>query len=71
MMVDYATVQLHRETKERLAALRRPGESFDAAVQRLLDAAVAAEEAAFFDELDAAYLDKAHHVALDDAWPTS
>lgn len=56
-MVEYATLQLHKETKDRLASLRRPGESFDAAVRRMMDDAMRAEERAFLDELDAMYED--------------
>lgn len=57
MMVEYATVQLHKATKERLASLRRPGESYDEAVNRLLRDAQKAEETEFFAELDAMYTD--------------
>ncbi len=58
-MVEYATVQLHAQTKARLAQLRQPGESFDAAVQRLLDTVVSAQETEFLAELDRMYEDDA------------
>lgn len=56
-MVEYATLQVHRETKERLASFRRPGESFDATVSRILDTMILAEEREFLRELDAMYED--------------
>lgn len=56
-MVEYATVQLHTDTKARLASIRQPGESFDAAVQRLLDKVVSAQEAEFLADLDRMYED--------------
>ncbi len=56
-MVDYATLQVHKGTKERLANYRRPGESFDAVVQRMMDEAIKAEESEFLAELDALYDD--------------
>lgn len=65
MMVEYATVQLRRPTKERLAALRRGNESFDELVQRIIEAAVRQEEAEFLTELDAMYADDAAFKPLE------
>lgn len=56
-MVEYATLQVHKDTKERIASIRRPGESFDAAVRRLLDDMQRWEEQEFLHELDAMYED--------------
>lgn len=50
--------------------MRHPGESFDAAINRLMEQATKAEEAAFFAELDALAADRDALVPLDDVWPT-
>lgn len=57
-MVEYTTLQVHRETKERLSALRQGGESFDALVRRLLDEAIQRQEERFLAELDRLYEDE-------------
>lgn len=70
-MTEYATVPLHKPTKEKLSKLRKPGESFDAAINRLMSESMKVEEAAFFAELDALAADRDTLVPLDDVWPTS
>ncbi len=70
-MTEFATVPLHKPTKEKLSKLRQPGESFDAALNRIIDQAAKAEEAAFFAELDALASDRGALVPLDDVWPTN
>lgn len=57
MMVEFATIQIHRDTKERIAALRQPGESFDKVLKRILERAVRGEEDAFLRELNAELAD--------------
>jgi hypothetical protein len=56
-MVEYATIQVRRETKKKLEQARRPGETFDAVLRRTLKEAEAQAERAFFDEM---------HAILDD-----
>jgi len=70
-MAEYATVPIHRPTKDKLSAMRQPGESFDAAINRLMAQATKAEETAFFAELDALAADRNSLVSLDDVWPTA
>lgn len=50
-MVDYATIQVRRETKRLLEKARLPGETFDALVRRTLEQAQLAADKAFFDEM--------------------
>jgi hypothetical protein len=57
-MVEYATIQVRRATKKMLEAVRRPGETFDHALRRTLDAAQAQAEQAFFDEVDSMLADR-------------
>lgn len=56
-MVEFATLQLHKDTKERIASIRLPGESFDATVRRLLNDMQQMKEQEFLNELDAMYDD--------------
>lgn len=64
-MVDYATLQVHKETKELLARIRRGGESYDALIRRLLDEAWKRQEEEFLADLDAMYQDEDAFAPLD------
>jgi len=51
MMVETATLQVHRDTKELLKRARRPGETFDHLIRRTLAEAQANSETAFLREV--------------------
>jgi hypothetical protein len=57
-MVEYATIQVRKDTKRLLEKARQPGETFDALVRRKLDEAEARAEKEFFDEMYAALADR-------------
>lgn len=57
-MVEYATIQVRKETKKLLEQARAPGETFDALVRRKLKEAEAEAERLFFDEVDAMLADR-------------
>lgn len=63
-MVEYATIQVRRETKRLLEAARHPGETFDAVLLRKLKEAEAQAERAFFDEIHALLNDRKSMKAL-------
>lgn len=69
-MPDFATIQVHKETKQQVASLRRQGETYDMVLKRLLDHAIREEEDAFLRELNED-LEKGDFVPLDDVWPSS
>ena len=50
-MVDYATIQVRRDTKRLLEKARLPGETFDQVLRRTLEQAQLAADKAFFDEM--------------------
>jgi hypothetical protein len=53
MMVETATVQLHKDTKELLQRAKRAGETFDQLIRRTLAEAQANAESAFLSEVNA------------------
>ena len=58
IMVEYATIQVRKETKRLLEKARQPGETFDQVLRRKLDEAEAQATKAFFDEMYAALADR-------------
>ena len=65
MMVDFATVQVHADTKEQLGALRRAGESYDSMLRRLMRIAGREEEDEFLRELNSLAADEKSFVPLE------
>lgn len=57
-MVEFATIQVRKETKRLLEQARAPGETFDQVLRRKLDEAEAQGTKAFFDEMYAALGDR-------------
>lgn len=57
-MVDYATIQVRKETKRLLEKAKQPGETFDAVVRRALAEAEEHVRQEFFDEMYAALADR-------------
>ena len=57
-MADYATIQVRRDTKKKLEAARRPGETFDAVLRRTLKQAEAEAKRQFFAEIEAMLADR-------------
>lgn len=56
-MAQFATIQVHKDTKEQIALLRRSGETYDMVLKRLVQEAVRQEEDAFLRELNAELAD--------------
>lgn len=57
-MVEYATIQVRKDTKRLLEKAKQPGETFDEVVRRTLGQAQAEAERAFFDEMHAILNDR-------------
>ena len=51
-MVEYATIQVRRETKRLLEEAKRPGESFDRAIRRTLKESEAAQAQEFLRDVN-------------------
>lgn len=58
MMVEYATIQVRRDTKKLLEESREPGESFDAAIRRKLAEAESAKTTEFLREVNRQLADR-------------
>lgn len=52
IMVDYATIQVRRETKRLLEEAKRPGESFDRTIRRTLKESEAAQAQDFLRDVN-------------------
>jgi len=57
-MVEYATIQVRRETKRLLETAKEPGESFDEAIGRTLRELEAARAEAFLTEVNRLLADR-------------
>lgn len=58
MMVETATLQLHRDTKELLQKAKRSGETFDQLIRRTLAEAQANAETSFLREVEGLLADR-------------